>query len=614
MSGILGMVNWTGAPAEEALLERMAGAAAHRGPDGRGYWRHGKVGLGLLSLQLGPESVDVAEPVSRDGLVLVADARIDNRNELIPMLRQAGQLRLEVPSDFDIILAAYGAWGMACAAHLIGDFAFAVWDGPRERLFAARDPMGMRPLYYREEAHRFLFASEVKQILALPDVPAQVFEPALLAHIAGPYGRPEWSFYQGIRQLPAGNALVADSRGARVRRFWEPDPAACIRYRHEAEYAEHFRSLFEEAVACRMRSHRPVGLLLSGGVDSGSIAAMAGLLMEQGGAASAGFRAYSWAFDDLVDCDERSISDVIVDRYRLERTNVIADEEWPLQRYPEHAPDRDEPHLWVYQPLFDRTLERARADGMGAVFTGDRGDEVVGDWVWDHPGMFLAGRWRLLRKELQALGEPGWNGLKKRVLRPLFQGGHSQGRVMPLAPWLAPEALARCGLEDLIRGSRAPELYRDPYRQLRYERIFSFTGMRIAMADERRWAAHGVGYADPWSDLRLAEFVLAIPQWRVNWVSEPKRLAREALKGVMPEAVRKRTGKTIPGGLFERGFKERAIPAVRDLLREPVSEKMGLLDGDRLRREYDAFLAGQTPRHDFWWPLTAEFWLRAHFV
>lgn len=613
MSGILGMVNWTGAPAAEALLERMARAAAHRGPDGTGYRVAGKAGLGLLSLQLTPESAGVREPLSAAGLVLVADARIDNRDELTPALRHAGELRMDAPSDPEVILAAYRVWGLNCAERLIGDFAFVVWDGPQERLFAARDPMGMRPLYYRDEAGRLLFASEVKQILALPDVPAEVFEPALLAHIAGPYGRPEWSFYKGIQQLAPGNTLVAEAGRARVRRFWGPDPGARIRYRREADYAEHFRSLFQEAVACRLPGHRPAGLMLSGGVDSGSIAAMAGWLLERREVASGGLKAYSWAFDDLVECDERKVSDVIVDRYRLETADIRADQEWPLQRYPGHPPDRDDPHLWVYQPLNDRTLERARSDGMGVVLTGDRGDEVVGDWVWDHPGMFLAGRWRLLKKELQALGQPGWQGFKRQVLRPLIKGDRLRRRSMGLAPWLRPEAVSRLGLEQIIHDGVNPRLYRDASRQLRYERIFSLTGMRIALAGERRRAANGMGYADPWSDRRLAEFVLAIPQWRVNRVSEPKRLAREALRGVMPEEVRRRTGKTVPASLFDRGFKDRAIPAIQDLVREPVSEQMGLLDGGALRREYDAFLAGKSPKHDFWWPLSAEFWLRAHF-
>jgi asparagine synthase (glutamine-hydrolysing) len=613
MSGIMGMVDWRGAPVKRESLQRMMEAAAHRGPDGRGIWQQGKVGLGFLALELTPEAVGESAPLARGELTLVADARIDNRGELIPLLRSRGQLRMEAPSDAELILAAYRVWGSSCARHLVGDFAFVLWDAEKERLFGARDPMGMRPLYYREEPGRFLFASEVKQILALPEVPARVFEPALLAHIAGPYGRPEWSFYEGVRQLAPGHALVAESGNVRVHRFWEVDPAARIEYRREEEYGEHFRALFQEAVACRLRSHRPVGLLLSGGVDSGSIAAMAGWLTEEGEGSFSGFRAYCWAFNELRESDERAVSDVILDRYRLDKTDVPADEGWPLQGYPGHPPDRDDPHLWVYQPLFDHSLDRAKEEGMGSVFSGDRGDEMVGDWVWDHPGMFLAGRWSLLRKEFQALGERGWRGMKRRVLNPLLRPGGRPKRDYPLAPWLAPEAVSRWGLAELARESSGAGLFQDPARQMRYGRIFSLPGMRIALANERRRAMRGLGFADPWADTRLVRFILSLPQWQVNRVSEPKRVAREGLRGVMPEEVRMRTGKTIPHGLFERGFMDRGLPAVRDLLREPISEQMGLLDAGELRRQYDALLKGQQPQHDFWWPLTAEFWLRSHW-
>jgi asparagine synthase (glutamine-hydrolysing) len=612
VSGILGVAHWRGGPAEEATLWRMAEAAAHRGPDGRGFWLNGKVGLGFLALQLTAESIDETEPRSRDGLAVVADARIDNRPQLLPVLRRGGALRHDAPSDAELILATYLAWGADCVHHLEGDFAFVLWDGPQQRLFGARDPMGMRPLYYRNESGRFLFASEVKQILADPDVSARLFEPALLAHIAGPYGRPEWSFYQGILQLAPGHAFTASSDGVEIRRFWELDPEARIRYRRDGDYGDHFRSLFRDAVACRLRSHRPVGLLLSGGVDSGSIASMAGWLMERGEAPPPGFRSYCWAFDELRDGDERGVSDVIADTYDLDRAYIPADEGWPLQGYPGYAPDRDDPHLWPYQPLHDRSLDRARADGMGAVMTGDRGDEVVGDWVYDPPGMFLAGRWLLLRKELRALGQPGWRGLKRRVLRPLLKPQSAHWRPYPLAPWVPQQAASRWGLEELAR-TREPGLFRDPARQLRYERIFCLPGMRIALANGRRRAARGLGFDDPWSDSRIARFVLSIPPWQVQRVTAQKHLAREGLRGIVPEEVRMRTGKTIPVGLFDRGLKERAVETVRDLLRNPMAAELGLLDADRVRQEYEEFLTGRTPKHDFWWPITAEFWLRKHW-
>ena len=190
MSGICGIVNFDGAPVELEDLQKMARAAAHRGPDGIHYWRNGPVGLVNLALNITPESLRERQPLvgSRGELVLTADARVDNRDELIRTLTTKGFLQDKSPTDADVILAAYQCWGETCPAQIIGDFAFVIWDTRRRRLFAAREPIGMRALYYRLEPHRILFATEIKQILAVPGVPARIFEPSVGAFLAGHAG------------------------------------------------------------------------------------------------------------------------------------------------------------------------------------------------------------------------------------------------------------------------------------------------------------------------------------------------------------------------------------------------------------------------------------------
>ncbi|PON18169.1 hypothetical protein C2W62_09350 [Candidatus Entotheonella serta] len=191
--------------------------------------------------------------------------RLDNRQDLTETLTTKGHGGLEHATDADLILAAYQCWDSDCAAHLIGDFAFAIWDAPKQRLFAARDAMAMRPLYYRAEPRRALFATEIKQLVALPDVPVRLYEPAVSAHLAGLFGPLSWTCYAGIIQLEPAHALVIDASEHRTWRYWDIDPDAEIRYPREADYAEHFMELFQESVRCRLRSVKPVGLLLSGG-------------------------------------------------------------------------------------------------------------------------------------------------------------------------------------------------------------------------------------------------------------------------------------------------------------------------------------------------------------
>jgi asparagine synthase (glutamine-hydrolysing) len=629
------MVNLDGAPIEPAALKKMARAAAHRGPDGIRYHTERAVGLAHLALNITPESAREHQPLGseRGDLVLVADARIDNREELVRALWGGGHLPDEPPTDAELILEAYRRWGEGCPAHLIGDFAFAIWDARRGRLFAARDAMAMRALYYRVEPRRVLFGTEVKQILAAPGVPARLFEPAVGAYLAGPFGHMEWSFYEGISQLAPAHALVVDASGQRTWRYWDIDPDFRIEYSTEEEYVEHFLEVFLEAVRCRLRSTKPVGLFLSGGMDSGSIASAAGWLLRREELVEEGaFRAYCWAFDELPQSDERHISSGIVSHYGFPVTDVSADEAWPLKDYPAHGPDQDEPWIWPYQALHERTLMAASSEGMGLVLSGSRGDEMVGDWVFDLPGLLRAGQLSTLWDQLRAYqhynGESLSQATTRRLLKPLLLESWPWGAERALGlrrrlrrseeqplypPWVRPEFAERIGLAEIIEQSEPRSPLTDQARQVRYGRIFMLSSSRLMSADERTRARYGLGFADPWSDRRLAQFVLAVPQWRIQRVGESKRIARLAMRGPMPEEVRHRAGKTIPVSLFDRGFKERARDTVFALITGPRAGDRGYLDEAAFRNYYESFLRDGPQPYDFWWVLTLEMWLRRYW-
>ena len=178
MSGICGIIDFSGAPVEGKVLSRMAKAASYRGPDGIRYWTKGNIGFAHLALNITPESVQERQPIVNQAgnIILSADVRLDNRRELISDLTDGGWLKQEEPGDAELIMAAYLCWGSECAEHLLGDFAFGLWDGLQKRFFAARDAMAMRAFYYRVEPQRLLFTTEVKQILAVPGVPVNIFE------------------------------------------------------------------------------------------------------------------------------------------------------------------------------------------------------------------------------------------------------------------------------------------------------------------------------------------------------------------------------------------------------------------------------------------------------
>ena len=609
----------------------MARSAAHRGPDGIHYWTNGSAGLSHLACHLAPASQVEQQPLAGGhNLVLTADARVDNREELIRALTAKKFLTDGDPTDARLILAAYQCWKTDCTAHLIGDYAFVILEPDQRRVFAARDAMAMRPLYYRAEPNRFLVASEVKQILAVPGVPREIFEPAVAAHLAGKFEHLEWTFYAGIAQLPPGHALVADPTGCRVWRYWDVDPDSRIEYADEDQYAEHFRELFKDAVRCRLRTAKPVGFFLSGGMDSGSAASTAGWLVQHRALSSPpSIRAYCWAFEELAECDERHISDAIVGHYGFPSTNVPADSAWPLKNYPAHGPDMDEPFVGVYQALIERTLAAAQADGVGVMLSGDRGDLMMGSWVPDYLGCLRAGQIRALWDDLQSHAR--WSEedigtvFTQYLLRPLLRAGWRRVRLSlrgvpapssaPYPPWVRPQFATSVGLEEIGRESNPPANVTGFARGRRYQAIFAPMHMRSMVWSERTQARFGLGFADPWSDRRIASFVLAVPQ---PVIARPgggdKPFVRRAMRGIMPEAVRLAARKIVPYPLYRHALENKARQTVMDLMSESQSAARGYVDPSVLRSHFESICRGERDHHCFWWALTLEMWLRNHWA
>lgn len=633
MSGICGVISLEGRPVAGLAAEQMAAAAMHRGVGGSVVWA-AQDGAAVQQWRRLPRGQQVGR-LPADDVVVVADARLDNVEELHHALTRSGHLRPSGGRDDQALLrAAFAAWGEDFAARLVGDFAIVVWDRRRRMVLAARDPMAMRSLYYRREpSGRLLFGTEVKQILAAPGVPAEIDESVVAADLIGNFGRPDRSFFVGIEQLPPGMTLVSRLEGQVLRRFWEIDPAYRVGCSSFDEAAEELRRVFVQAVAARLDPESPTGILLSGGVDSGSVASAAGWLREHDPAVTPSLRSYSWQFSQLPDCDERHISRHVVDRYGVTSTDVPADDAGPLACYPEHGPDLDDPFLGGFQPLIEHALELARRDGVGVLLGGDRGDLVIGDTGLSYVHMVRARRWRRLRTALRehrsASGE-SWAAVARHdVVRPLGQHAQERSAVQwatwglsrarrarqgpggdSLPHWLRPDFLRRVDLDAARAPEPVPEGL-DPARELRYRLIFTPMHLRGMAWSERTYARHGLGFADPFSDRRLVELVLALP---AVWINRPgdrtKPLMRAAVRGLMPEAARLGAGKIVPQPLFDSGLRRRA-DLVMDLLATPLIEDRGWVDAAALRRHYQEWLGGGDLAPEFWWVMQVETWLRA---
>ena len=280
MSAICGLFLRQSQPFDPSMLSRMMSRLTHRGVDGNAQWHHACIGFGIQKLQITPESFHEVLPFHdlQQQLAIVADARIDNREALFQKLHIP--LSEQTMSDSTLILHAYQKWGRACGEHLLGDFAIAIWDDKNRQLVLISDPLGVRSVYYYVDDQIFAFASEVKALLALPQVPCKpnLHKIALINFLVE---EPAESYFEKIFCVPSATICVITDKQMQQHRYWQPDPNHRIILNRETDYIEQFQTIFEQAVRARIRSAMPVASLLSGGLDSSAVSAMAARILHQ---------------------------------------------------------------------------------------------------------------------------------------------------------------------------------------------------------------------------------------------------------------------------------------------------------------------------------------------
>lgn len=635
MSGIAGIYHLDGAPVDPAALRRMAEAAAFRGPDGINFWIEGNIGLAHLALHTTPEALRERQPLlSRDGrLCLAADARVDNRAELIRALTSRGA-RLEDPTDADLILAAYEVWGTDCPKEIVGDFAFAVWDGRERRLFCARDPIGIRPLFYCRRGQTLFFASTIESIVAGLGERPPWNEPLLVDYLCWWFDR--WvdeTIFEGIRRLPAAHGLEARPEGERLARYWtlglQPGPG----YKTDAEYLEHFRDLFAEAVRCRLRSNAPVGISVSGGLDSSSIACMAHHLLEQG-EPQPPVRLYSCVFTDSSPADEHRYLQAVLEKCPLFPATCIPGEElWGFQEeVREGAAHLDEPDIYPIRSLHTSILRKVRSHGCRVLLTGEGGDQVLASGAYWQPWLIADIELGQVAREFRHFWRrTRWAALPSlarrmvaQVLKPLMpqrvflwwqlllQQAHSRDRWRHIPAWVNQENVRFLGAAGLAEDADPTTWLPNRSAVAIYKKL---TGGWYAACLSYLCsvgALLGIEHRLPFLDRRLADFLLQTPRHLRFAEGRTKVILRRVLAGFLPEEVRERTNRAVFGTVTNRGISETELAGIQVLLDEAASSLERYLRKDRLaffcRRYYNAI---DPPARVLLAPLFFQVWLRS---
>ena len=528
-------MNIGGAPVAPEELHRLTASLAFRGPDAQEQWHCGTAGLGHTMLRTTDDAPHERQPASLDGLVwITADARIDARDILAGRLAAHGRSALAGASDAELILHAYHAWGEDCVAHLLGDFAFAIWDGPRARLFCARDHFGVKPFFYARTGDRLVACNTLNTLRGHGGVSSELDELWIADFLLFEASQdPAATAFSSIRRLPPAHCLAADRKGVRVRQYWTLPFEAEVCYRASGDYVERFSELLQAAVKDRLRTTR-VAVELSGGLDSTTVAATAAAILSASGSPFE-INALTIVYDRLIADGERPFT-------RLAAAKLgIALHEFAADRYRLYEPCAAPPEP-SHAPRAAATLDLLRqAATLGRVtLTGWDGDTLFNESPKPYFRTLLRKR-RLMRLISGIVSY----GVSQRRLIPLTLRERLKPRAQSAAAldpgypsWIQPELESRLGLRarwEAAQGESAPRHPIRPYAFrcldsiMRQSNFFEYSdaGVTGVLLEHRH----------PLMDLRLQEYCLSLPP--LPWCVK-KEIVRRAMRSVLPEAVRRR--------------------------------------------------------------------------
>lgn len=568
MSGLVVLMSRDGSPVSTELLVGLTGAFSVRGPDGSDHAIRDWVGLAHQHFWTTPEEEGERQPLADPGgrFLLVFDGRLDNREDLVGELRSTA-VGDAGASDAALVLAAYQRWGDDFCGHLVGPFAVVIADLECREILCARDPLGDRSIFFHLTDRRFVVASEESVLIAHPEIDSALDDTRLACFFALQVPDNGSTFFREVQELQPGELLQVGEESSRRRRFWQPSAEPSLFGRAEADLAEEFRGLLSQAVRCRLRAAEPPAVMLSGGLDSSSVAAVGAAAIEQDHL-DWQLRAISWVFDEIPECDERSFIDPVVDRWHLEKWQVLGDDALPLSHQEGLCLDPGTPEDNPYRELKRRVFSQAAEVGSRVVLNCAMADALYtgGDsWLQD-----LARSDSPIKAAEEFLAEVARHG-PRRAMRgtPALRWAASvKRRVTPrgqsMLSWLTPEAA------DLVAAVTSPRFAAlEGLRRGQLEAVAGWRAARSYSLENRYGARQGIELRDPYRDLRLVEFMLRLPAHQLYRHGRHKHIARQAMTGWVPEPILARTGSTLLTPLFARGLRSENRALAVDLLRSP---------------------------------------------
>ena len=560
VSAVFGFLNRDGQPAKRVELDRMCEAMKIHGPDDYGLWHEGCAAIGFRLSRFTPEDDCENQPLRDDEaqVVLVSDARLDNRTELRELLDISSSEAASL-ADSQFILRAYRKWGRDCASHLCGSFAFAIYERKDHRLFLARSPRGERPLVYHSTRSRFAFSTMPKGLFALSSVPRDLNRRRLADFLIRFKHEPESTFYEGICKLPQGCWMEVSPAGVTSYRYWRPMAQKELRFKKDSEYVDAFNSLFERVVNDSLRSVTPISTMLSGGLDSTAISAVAARRLSDGGGTLFAFTEVplqtlrgslpSGRYADeteYVHAMAAQYPNLLLQLIRQPQGQFYLDEIGKFFDAAE-APLRNASN----RPWVQAIHERAKLCGSRILLSGAAGNLTI-SWngqalipqLLRHGHVIQAFResrsapqksfgsavLSLIRSASPLVPEPLWLGMRSLLRRPSLDA---------VEPWRAYSAIAPGFAAEQHLRERAREAHHSFFPRLDLSARAQTLQERDGGAEtaEGFGALTGVQKRNPANDQRIVEFCLAIPEHQFRRDGVSRSLIRRAMHGKIPVQI-----------------------------------------------------------------------------
>ena len=621
MCGICGFVNRDGAPASHTIIERMTETLSHRGPDDHGYHLDGSTAMGHRRLSI----VDLArghQPMSLPDSPyhIVYNGEIYNHLEVRERLPVDPSV-FQTTCDTESILAAYALLGEASLDELQGMFAFAVFDDEKKSLFLARDRLGIKPLYYYESESLFAFASEIKALLAHPDIHPRLNTAKLPVQMSLKYTLDDETLFQGIRKLPPAHGMSVTADSKRIFQYWELEFEPKHSYSSSDEVAEVFRQTFDESVRARLMADVPLGVFLSGGIDSSVIAASMSKMV------SSPIQSFSVAFA------EEGYSELAYARAAAThvgstlREIVVTPQEW-FAAWPRMVYFEDEPIAFPSSiPL--HFVSGLAAEHVKVVLTGEGSDELLGGYERYYQtltnlrlGRYLPPPLRSISRSLIDLLPDGFSPKRKAVrttlylpndIESVFLDNYSSFPRSALRKSLkAPEQLdvvdsMYSSFTELMEACDSDHLL----DQLLFADIKTYL-VELLMKQDQMSMSTSLESRVPFLDHRLVEFICRLPvDFKLKGFAT-KRILRLALGDTIPRQIvdRKKMGFPTP---IKEWFRGDFFPLLEDLLVAESSLLPQYVEIDQIRRILHRHRNGEWDLTDQIWTLgNLEIWLRLH--